>query len=702
MLADATKDAIRAAYARLKEGLPGFRTRAAQGRMIAQVARTFAEDGGIAAVEAPTGTGKSMAYLIPGLELARARKKRLLIASATVALQEQLVQRDIPRFLAINGTPARVALAKGRTRYVCPRDLGTALASLDAPTQGGLDFDAELAVWSAPPGNSDRQALATLGQVFADGSWNGDLDAAPAEVSETLRPVITTSAGGCSGRKCPHFMACPFFAARRAVDDAEIIVANQDLLLSDLTMPREEGAWGGLVLPLPDETLYVIDEAHRLPGKAIERGAAHVALAASMRRLPRLGRQVRAAYSLTEKERIGRLDLAQGDELLRALGEALQALDGEIRLAWTPDPKEAEPVYRASLGELPAAWVEHARELEALTARVWHWLSAVRRAVVDMTERGPAQAALSRALGLALEQVGRQALTWQAWSAEDSGDGPPLARWVSLGHENQRVCHASAVSAAPLLRQVLWGNANGVLLTSATLTSGGSFREYAEAVGLPDAAATLALPSPFDLQAQARLEVPAMRNDPSAREAHADEVADWLSAHLDWDAGNLVLFTSRRKLERVLQRLPLAQVRKVRAQGERNKAQLLAEHAAAVEAGSGSTLFGLTSFGEGLDLPGKLCETVVVTQLPFAVPTDPVEATYAEWLEAQGRNPFLEVSVPAATRLLTQYCGRLIRNETDHGRIVLLDRRAVRKRYGERMLRALPPFRRVIEQAVGA
>ena len=119
---------------------------------------------------------------------------------------------------------------------------------------------------------------------------------------------------------------------------------------------------------------------------------------------------------------------------------------------------------------------------------------------------------------------------------------------------------------------------------------------------------------------------------------------------------------------------------------------------AAIEAGKGSTLFGLASFGEGLDLPGKLCETVVITQLPFAVPTDPVGATYAEWLESRGRNPFIEVSIPEATRLLTQYCGRLIRNETDHGRIVLLDRRVVTKRYGSGMLKALPPFQRVIER----
>jgi ATP-dependent DNA helicase DinG len=704
MLDDATKEVIRAAYARLKTGLPGFRARASQGRMIAEVARALARQNGVAAVEAPTGTGKSMAYLIAGVAVARAQKKKLLIATATVALQEQLVQRDIPLYLELNALEAKVALAKGRGRYLCPRNLHLARNGMDDSSQLGLGFDADLALWAKPPQPRDKQALKRLGEAFDRGDWNGDMDAAPEAVSDLLRPMLTTSAGGCTGRKCAHFMACPFFAARRAVDEADIIVANQDLVLADLTMPgaQEAGdvrAWGGVILPRPDETLYIFDEGHHIAAKAIARGAVEVFLGAGARQVGRLGRQVHAAYSLTDKKTVGRLTLDQGDAKLAELGQALEALDRTIRLAWLPDPNDKEPMFRGSLGELPAPWVEHAQALSLGTTEVLRWLGAVRRAVVEMTEGGPTQEALSRELGIALERIGKQAACWHAWASGDTGNGPPTARWVTLAADQQLVCHASAVSAAGLLRSVLWGNASGVVLTSATLSAGGNFRGLADAVGLPDDAVTLSLPSPFDLATQARLQVPAMRTLPDAREAHADEISQWLAQNLDWDGGNLVLFTSRAKLERVLQKLPIAQVRKVRAQGSLGKSQLVAEHCADIEAGKGSTLFGLASFGEGLDLPGKLCETVVITQLPFAVPTDPVGATYAEWLESRGRNPFIEVSVPEATRLLTQYCGRLIRNETDHGRIVLLDRRVVTKRYGHGMLRALPPFQRVIEPA---
>lgn len=704
MLSDTSKDAIRAAYARLKDGLPGFRARASQGRMIAEVAKAFGRQGGVAVIEAPTGTGKSMAYLIAGVEVARFQQKKLLIATATVALQEQLMQRDIPLYLKLNGIEAKVALAKGRGRYLCPRNLRMATSSLNDSGQMGLaGFDADLALWAKPPQPRDKQALARLDRAFDHGEWNGDMDSAPEPVSDVLRPMLTTSAGGCTNRKCGQFMICPFFIARRAVDDAEIIVANQDLVLADLTMPGEEEgggiqAWGGVILPRPDETLYIFDEGHHVPAKAIDRGTAEVYMNLSARQLSRLGRQVHAAYSLTDKESLGKLSLDRGDQKLQQLSAALEELEREIRLGWLPDANEAEPMYRGSLGQLPPAWVEHARLLSAATGEVQRWLQAVRRAVVEMTDGGPTQEALSRELGIALERLEKQARCWRAWAADDPEDAPPLARWVTLGADQQLVCHASAVSAGGLLRTVLWGNASGVLMTSATLSAGGNFRGFADAVGLPDDAVTLSLPSPFDLSLQARLEVPAMRTLPDAREAHAEEISAWLAAHLDWDAGNLVLFTSRAKLDRVLQKLPIAQVRKVRAQGSLGKSQLVAEHCAEIEAGKGSTLFGLASFGEGLDLPGKLCETVVITQLPFAVPTDPVGATYAEWLESRGRNPFIEVSIPEATRLLTQYCGRLIRNETDSGRIVLLDRRVVTKRYGSGMLRALPPFRQVIER----
>ncbi|HET8553289.1 MAG TPA: DEAD/DEAH box helicase, partial [Rhodanobacteraceae bacterium] len=502
MLTDATKDAIRTIHARLKEQLPGYRPRRAQNRMIASVANTMAT-GGAAVIEAPTGTGKSMAYLIAAVEVARATNRKLVVATATVALQEQLMRQDIPLYLELSGhTELRVALAKGRGRYLCPRDLAHAMASLD-DTQMGLGFDADLALWSKAPGERDKAALAKLDESFNHKEWDGDLDNAPAPVSAALRPMLTTSAGGCTGRKCAYFMQCPFFAARRAVDDADLVVANQDLVLSDLIMPGEDDGWGGVILPKPADTLYVFDEGHHLPNKAVDRGASMVFLETARRQLGRLTRQAIAAYSLTDKERLGKLDARGAEEKLQQLADALEALERDIQTVWIPDPAEREPVWRASLGQLPDNWIAHAQALATLTVDIQRWLTGVRRAVMEMTEGGPTQEALARELGMALERLAHQAETWIAWSREDDTDLPPTARWISRSADGQLICHASSVSAAALLRQILWDNAAGVVLTSATLSIGGNFRDFADAIGLPDDALTESLPSPFDLARQA-------------------------------------------------------------------------------------------------------------------------------------------------------------------------------------------------------
>lgn len=699
-LSDEHKDAIRAAYARLKDALPGYRVRASQGRMIAAVARAFSRPGGAAVIEAPTGTGKSMAYLIPGLVLAQARKKQLVIATATVALQQQLVTRDIPQFLEVAGLDAEVVLAKGRQRYACVRNLHELGRGDDSPQEGlALGEPAAVAAWPRRPLPGEAEDVAELLQAINTGQWDGDIDAPPLPIHDETRSLITTSAGGCANRRCPWITQCPFVLARNQLREARIIVANQDLVLADLLLAGkgDEDATGGVLLPAPPDCLYVFDEAHHLAAKAIDRGSAELHLSDARRRIARLRQQVAMAYALVDRDRIGRLEVDAIETVCADYADDLEHIDEAINLAWVPEADEDTPTWRAPLGELPGDWRLRATALRESSSALVRWLIAATKAVLDAADTpGGQHELLVRDFGLARERIERQHALWWLWSTDDPEGSPPTARWLGLSRDGGLVCHASAVSAAGLLRKVLWQQAGGVVLTSATLSAGGDFRALAGQTGLPGHTELVSLPSPFDLPAQARLEVPAMRALPNDNDAHVAEVVEWLLQGLDWEAGNLVLFTSRRKLKAALEQLPSSRRAQVRAQGQQSKPALLEGHRAAIEAGEGSTLFGLASFGEGVDLPGKLCETVVITQLPFSVPTDPVDATYAEWLEANGRNAFVEVSVPNATRTLIQYCGRLIRNEDDRGRIVILDRRLVAKRYGAGMMRALPPFHRVI------
>lgn len=695
-LEDALRDEIRARYQAIRLSLPGFVQRASQRHMIAAVARALAEASGVVAVEAPTGTGKSMAYLLAALPIALARQKKLVIATATVALQEQLVERDIPAFLAASGLQAEVVLAKGRQRYACTRNLHE-LTRKDADIpQGGFEFGAEAvtAAWLRPPRPGEPERLQSLLDAQQSGRWDGDIDRSPEPIDDELRRLITTSAGGCSNRRCAFIVGCPFVQARNRLQTAQLVVANHDLVLADLELGRDEDGSGGVLLPAPRETLYVFDEAHHLPAKAIDRGSAEVALGDARRRLQRLAAPLRAAFLAAGRERIGRLDAGQVDMLLDQLIESMDTLQSELDQAWPKQAAEDDAPWRATLGQLPDQWRLLAQTLSQRSQELLRWLPSALKAVVESDLPADRRESVARELGLARERIEGQASLWWLWAQEEPVDVPPRARWLERSAEGGLVCHASEVSAAPTLRRVLWPQAAGVVLASATLSIGGDFRNFAAQVGLPDHAETLALPSPFDLQRQARLQVPRLKAAPDQREAHVAELVSWLDQNLDWAQGNLVLFTSKAKLELSLAQLPAPRRLRVLAQGTRSKSALISAHASAVEAGLGSTLFGLASFGEGLDLPGRLCETVVITQLPFAVPTDPVGATYAEWLEARGRNAFVEVTIPQATRTLIQYCGRLIRGESDSGRIVILDNRLLSRRYGSRMLAALPDFAR--------
>jgi len=252
------------------------------------------------------------------------------------------------------------------------------------------------------------------------------------------------------------------------------------------------------------------------------------------------------------------------------------------------------------------------------------------------------------------------------------------------------------VSAAHVLRKLLWDEVDSVVMTSATLTGGGDFQSLAIDNGIPEEAEMVSLSSPFDLPNQAELIVPKFPVTPDDREGHPREVARYLDTELDWAKGSMVLFTSRWKMEKVAGLMPAARRKQVLVQGEMSKTRLIEEHLRRVAAGEGSVLFGLNSFGEGLDLPGEACTTVVITQVPFAVPTDPQTATLSEWFEGRGLNAFNLIAIPHALRTLTQFAGRLIRTSTDTGRVIILDSRLLTRRYGKRIIDALPPFKRVI------
>ena len=684
-LTEEDKDAVRAFFEQVKASMPGFRPRRPQNQMIAEVARTVGpQTGGVAVIEAGTGCGKSLGYLIPSIPLAARAGKRLVISTGTIALQEQLL-RELPALLDACGREEKVALVKGRQRYVCVRDLLGAAG-------GGEDLGFEDALFSSPPSGADARTIASLADSWGNRKWDGDMDKAPERITDPVRMAITTTPGGCTGRRCPHYEQCPLRVARSEARDADILLANHSLLLADLEpRPGVEPILGDL-----GEAIVCIDEAHQFAEDAINASAAHVPLTAAAKRLRRATKLVSIIFQTADKQDIDGQGPEQVIEKLTALREGFDALEREIKLVWTPQPGDREPEWRAPNGAIPDQWRQHASVLSGIATALVGWAEQAKKEI--RSAKGRQADATRQQTGILAEQVDGYRKLLVEWAAHDLATQHPIARWVSLGHGQSVVCHASPTDASDFLKHMFWGRIHATVFTSATLSAGGDFRTFLREAAIPASAVPISLPSAFDLERQASVEVPYFHNEPNAP-GHPREVADWLERELDWSQGSLVIFSSRRKMREVAELLDPARRQGVKVQGDLGKAELTQAHMRDIDAGKGSVIFGLQSMGEGIDLKGKYCSTVVITQLPFGRLTDPVKATFGEWLEAQGRNAFMEMTLPQAMLKLTQYAGRLIRTEDDTGRIVITDSRLRTKRYGRMFLDGLPPFRRVVERS---
>ncbi|AQR65001.1 ATP-dependent DNA helicase DinG [Aquaspirillum sp. LM1] len=711
MLTDAEKDAIRHHYQAIGKSLPGFRPRSAQRQMLACVAQAFArskvregdalperEGESIVVVEGPTGVGKSLAYLLAGCVMAKSRGKKLVISSATIALQEQLVNRDLPFVLQHSELDASFALAKGRGRYLCPYRLyqhtaESAQAELLAP-------DPSMLLWNHKPEKRELEQLKRMADAFYYRRWDGDRDAFDESVEDRLWSRVTNDRHGCLKSACPNRSECPFYLARDQLDTVDIVVSNHDLLLADAAMG------GGVILPPPIDTFYCIDEAHQLAKKAINQFAADHNVQQTLWWLDKLDATVGRCEGLIGRAELlvpQALDAATG--CAQALGELAQILTPIERLL--PSSQEAEPTWLLDNGELPEALAGVAANLNVSAATLLKQLNAVQDALTearrDKSDQGALIDQLASELGFFIARAEPFAAVWALMCSVPPEGAPPIAKWITTrNNSNNRrdwQVSASPVSAAADLANSLWRQAAGALLTSATLRSLGSFDLLLAQTGLKWLGQTecVALESPFDFQRQGELYLPAMLASPKDAPAHTAEIAKLLPTLIDPQAplGTLVLFTSRRQMQEVFDSLgePLSAC--ILVQGSLPKSVLLARHAERLAQQQASVIFGLDSFAEGLDLPGEACVQVILAKLPFAMPDDPVGLTLSQWIESRGGNPFIEITVPEASIKLIQAVGRLIRTESDYGRVTILDNRLLRQAYGKKLLAALPPFRRL-------
>ena len=762
-----------AAFDHLVANSPGFRSRVGQREMAAHIAETLSVvdwpssddkaeqksadappgERAIAVVQAGTGVGKSAAYAATVIPLALAHGKRVILSTATVALQEQLMVKDLPALSAALPQPFSYALAKGRGRYVCRLKLdqlsGSDAASADlfegddAPDSASQTPDALAAHTVASAATSARAAerWSERAQQYAQwtasldsGAWDGDRDQLADPPETDLWSPVAAERHTCTARHCPSYHSCSYYQARARLAQAQVIVVNHDLLLSTL---------GLHALPAPQDCYIVFDEAHHLGAVAQGQFTESMDLMRSqwLDRLPRAVDEVANALQHTPDLDVSafasELKRAQGDlaRLAMARVGALPAwgqLTGRANTSVRPELveglarggfRQAQPergyqatpvVERFEGGALPPEWTETVAQLHSRASALLKVMEALATQLKAMARDNPGDAArcakLYSRLGVLAPRLQHLQATAELWLQEPIDGQPPLAKWLEAGIQGGLVtltAHACPLQPGSLLRSHLWRHVRAAVATSASLTTCGSFDHFLQESGLAfdDAARTREVQSPFDHARQGRLVVVQTRADPKDVEAYSREMLDALMDDLSQvQRGALVLFTSKALMKRAQEWLDpstssgrtvvrLALRGSVLVQGEASRTLLIKRHAERVAEGKASILFGLQSFGEGLDLPGELCEWVFITKLPFASPSDPVGQARADWLKAQGRDPFSELVVPATGARLLQWTGRALRTEADEAVVVCYDARLLRQAYGRRMLQGLPPYR---------
>jgi ATP-dependent DNA helicase DinG len=696
VLNNETKERIQALYRECTQSLE-LKPRYGQRLMIAEIAKALGaiseddkglrcNDAGIAVVEAGTGTGKTLAYLLAALPIAIAKEKKLIVSTATVALQEQILDKDLPNLKKSISLPFNYALAKGRGRYLC-------LLKLDKALQHLSGVLSTIDLFEQTPEEQDRDLYEKLSSQYGSGQWDGDRDRLVENMTDEQWQLLTATHRECSGRRCPSYNNCAFYRARAAVEEADIVVANHDLVLADLSLG------GGFVLPAPERAIYVFDEGHHLADKALNHFRWDIGVRAQRQWLQQLEKALKQFI-----EKVG-MPGALAGTLARAPEQTAELLQG-LSLVWPylTDILGQDERHRFSEGKIPEALRELLTHIKAPLQLLLACLTALNELLqkaLDPKNEGEVtkqQAETWHAnfgLFLAHAENLNEALTWLC--AQENKDDIPVARWLSYVAfgKNQDVClSASPISVAGQLRKDLWWRAYGAVVTSATLMALNSFNKLSFDTGLPAWSHYQRVPSPFDYAQLGELEVVPVHYEPNHPEFQT-ELEQWLKARVNVAQATLVLFSSRLQLEATRDALIKDWFDVLLCQGFLAKAEIVRRHKERIDAGSGSVIFGLASFAEGIDLPGDYVRHVVIVKIPFAVPDDPIQAAISEWIEAQGRNPFMELTLPAASIRLIQACGRLIRTEQDHGRISILDNRLASKRYGSLLLDSLPPFKRI-------
>ncbi len=619
----------------LARAIPGYRVRPQQLEMAREIARALA-DNAVLVAEAGTGTGKTFAYLVPALLCGG----KVIVSTGTKTLQDQLYGRDLPTVRDALKVSVSTALLKGRANYVCHYHLERALAEGRFAQREEVAHIRRIAQFARRSNTGDRGELADVPEN--SGAWQ----------------QATSTRDNCLGQDCPHLDECFVMRARRQALAADVVVVNHHLFFADV-MLRDEGL--GELLPACNAVIF--DEAHQLP----ETASLFFGESVSTAQLLDLARDTRSEALAAAK------DFAPLQQAVRALEKAAR----DLRLALRDEAARYAP-----------AQLDDNRDFQEA-------LAALGEQLADFGKLLETQAERSEGLANCWRRAQELAARLARWRRPDEAD---LVRWAEV------FVHALSLNLTPLavadvFRRQMDGHPRAWIFTSATLAVGRDFGHYCGELGLAEAR-TGCWDSPFDFGRQAILYVPQDMPDPNSADYHAAVAGAALPVIRAAGGRTFVLCTSLRAMRRIHELFaerfaaegfdaPLL------LQGEAAKGELLARFRRLGNA----VLVASQSFWEGVDVKGEALSVVIIDKLPFAPPDDPVLAARIRHLQNQGRNAFMEYQLPRSVISVKQGAGRLIRDETDRGVLMICDPRLISKPYGRRVWQSLPPMRRTRDLA---
>jgi len=669
-----------------------------QQRELSRLVGTLYNEGGIGIAEAGTGTGKSIAYLLPAIRWGLLNKERTVVSTNTINLQEQLVRKDLPFLRSALGEDFRFTLVKGRSNYISIRR-------------------ARLAWESAPSLLPDdrQQELQTI-MEWLEETQDGSLSDLPFRPSAEVWDEVASEADVCLRTRCPHFEQCFYQRARREAATADVLVVNHHLLFSDIGVRQAQGNYDAPAV-LPRYGRLILDEAHNLEDVATRHLGALVSRRSLFRVLSRLEHRGRGVFpALAKAITSGRWDLLAQDAADLLAEKLFPAMEGARNAAGQVFDHLEEVLGQQGEGVLriderfnrhPVWSVGLKEALDNLLVHLHTLLQGMdllrERIVVDEEARHALEAQLLELRGAANRL---DAATFALRSTLKPAEGGlEMVRWMELrrgarGRESNISLAAAPLDLSGMLREALFDRLPTIVMTSATLATRRDFGFLRERLGLTEEhpLREAIFPSPFDFEHQAMLAVPTDLPVPGGevdpRHGEATVRATIELAKIT-GGGLFVLFTSYRALREAaggLRQRGSDREWPLFVQGEAPRAQLVQRF---VDSGNG-ILLGTSSFWEGVDVPGRPLRGLVIPRLPFKVPSEPITAARVEAIEARGGNAFTSYMLPHAAIRLKQGLGRLIRSRSDYGVVLLLDARIVKKAYGAYLLESLPPARTVV------